>query len=260
MSSANASLEQNIRSFYNDVNVAYSGEQVSDIWLNFVGKHFLEYLPLGSYILDIGCGKGELVRKLINKGYQVTGLDISDGMLEFARKKIPNGRFMRDDILSLELPPTFNAVVASNNVFNHILNLDDLTKAFQNIYSALLENGWFVFDSTEGSRVLDGDSPIENPLADGDFGEDYAWLERYTNNTPDGKSYQYQRVTFQLLNGQWQRSESVCTIQGYSKAEVQFALEKAGFTKVTIYDLTKDKDFPTHFLEDLRMAYVARKL
>jgi ubiquinone/menaquinone biosynthesis C-methylase UbiE len=43
-------------------------------------------LPLKSCILDIGCGTGRHAVELAKRGYQITGVDISAGMLQEARK------------------------------------------------------------------------------------------------------------------------------------------------------------------------------
>ncbi len=43
-------------------------------------------LPLGSLILDIGCGVGRHSIELAKRGYKVTGIDISYGMLAEAKK------------------------------------------------------------------------------------------------------------------------------------------------------------------------------
>jgi len=48
-----------------------------------------QLLPIGEHhrILDIGCGTGRHSIGLTKLGYEMTGLDLSDGMLEIARKK-----------------------------------------------------------------------------------------------------------------------------------------------------------------------------
>ncbi len=50
---------------------------------------FLSLFPLlpGASILDMGCGTGRHAVELAKRGYQVTGVDISAGMLAQARKK-----------------------------------------------------------------------------------------------------------------------------------------------------------------------------
>lgn len=42
----------------------------------------------GKEVVDIGCGPGEMLCDLIEKGCHVTGIDIAEGMLEVARKNI----------------------------------------------------------------------------------------------------------------------------------------------------------------------------
>jgi ubiquinone/menaquinone biosynthesis C-methylase UbiE len=48
----------------------------------------LSGLPDGSKILDIPCGTGRLVEELLEAGYRVTGVDISQDMLDEAKRKL----------------------------------------------------------------------------------------------------------------------------------------------------------------------------
>jgi 2-polyprenyl-3-methyl-5-hydroxy-6-metoxy-1,4-benzoquinol methylase len=62
----------------------------------------IEKLKMGSRILDLGCGDGIPVdRQLIKKGFLVTGLDISEKMIERARKNCPRGDFQVKNMLDL---------------------------------------------------------------------------------------------------------------------------------------------------------------
>lgn len=55
-------------------------------------------LKRGASILDIGCGTGRHSIELARRGYQVTGVDISGGMLEVARQNAQERGVMADFI------------------------------------------------------------------------------------------------------------------------------------------------------------------
>lgn len=52
----------------------------------------------GRRILDIGVGTGLLSEILYQNGYEITGVDFSEKMLEIARGKMPGARFIRADL------------------------------------------------------------------------------------------------------------------------------------------------------------------
>ncbi len=46
----------------------------------------LDSIPSGSRVLDLPCGTGRMTRILVSRGYQVTGADVSEAMLEHSRR------------------------------------------------------------------------------------------------------------------------------------------------------------------------------
>ena len=54
----------------------------------------IDSINLEDWILDLGCGNGELARELLRRGYngQYFGLDLSDELLDLARRKIGNNQ------------------------------------------------------------------------------------------------------------------------------------------------------------------------
>ena len=65
-------------------------------------ERFAALLPPGGHVLDLGCGAGvPSARFLIDRGFSLTGIDISSRMLELARANVPEARFELRDMLSM---------------------------------------------------------------------------------------------------------------------------------------------------------------
>lgn len=77
-------------------------------------------LERGDKVLDLGCGNGRALKYFIDMGFQGTGVDISDKMLELARKHVPEGKYCRKDITKVRFRPgSFDAVI-SFFALNHL--------------------------------------------------------------------------------------------------------------------------------------------
>lgn len=75
-----------------------------------LGMQLLEHLPGNPAILDVGCGNGRDMAWFESQGAQVTGIDLSPGMLAQARPHV-TGPLWEMDMLSLTLPDhTFDAI------------------------------------------------------------------------------------------------------------------------------------------------------
>ena len=73
----------------------------------------VELVPPGSDVLELGCGAGIPMTKALTDGRSVTGVDISVGQLEMARRNVPNATFIQADMTALAFEPaSFDAVVA----------------------------------------------------------------------------------------------------------------------------------------------------
>lgn len=67
-------------------------------------------------IADLGCGTGTLTRLLTDEGYTVDGLDFSAAMIERARTKVPEARFVVGDAGAPPLTARAYDVVLSRHV------------------------------------------------------------------------------------------------------------------------------------------------
>lgn len=104
---APASIFDDLHSSYDQV---YSE---ATIQIDYVRK-LSSRLPPGSSVLDIGCASGVPNGVLLERaGLKVTGLDISEKMLDEAKKNIKTGIFMREDVNSFIPEKPFDAIVCT---------------------------------------------------------------------------------------------------------------------------------------------------
>src|SRR5215216_7278274 len=59
---------------------------------------FLDRLPDGAAVLDLGCATGELLTRQLAQRFTVTGVDISPRQIELAKQRISQATFIRADM------------------------------------------------------------------------------------------------------------------------------------------------------------------
>ena len=67
-------------------------------------------------VLDAGCGTGRVAIELTNRGVNAVGVDLDPGMLDVARAKAPEVKWILADLVGLDLGQRFDIVVAAGNV------------------------------------------------------------------------------------------------------------------------------------------------
>ena len=105
------------------------------------------HLPAGARCWDLNCGKGRHALHLNRRGYHVTGTDLSEQSVSFAKQSEgENLRFYRHDMRNLFYANYFHAVFNLFTSFGYFRNRYEDQKVFQSVFSALLPGGRFVLD------------------------------------------------------------------------------------------------------------------
>ena len=129
--------------------------------------------PQAVTLLEVACGTGAIITSLIDR-YQVAGLDISPGMLDTAREKLPERTpLYLADMSRFRLDVKFDAIICVYHGINHLLEFQAWEGFFDCVYEHLNTGGVFVFDTlTKG----DLQSMASGPKIVQRFGENYLHL------------------------------------------------------------------------------------
>lgn len=122
---------------------------------------FLQSLD-GRKILDAGCGCGKDCKYISEKGFEVTGIDLSIEMLTIAKEKVPNRKFEVMDIADISYPENSYDGIISNCSLFHIPS-EELPKTLESFASILKPNGKLLLISQEGL----GEAMMEEPYRPG---------------------------------------------------------------------------------------------
>lgn len=100
-------------------------DQISDSYEDAYGDNKVLYKVLdrlkefhvpGTSVLDAGCGPGGPASYLNQLGFDITGIDVSQSMIDYCEKSIP-GEFQKADMTTWEPNRTFGAIVSLYSLF-----------------------------------------------------------------------------------------------------------------------------------------------
>ncbi|MEN3749230.1 class I SAM-dependent methyltransferase [Sphingomonas sp. HF-S3] len=107
---------------------------------------FLEHIPAGGVILDLGCGAGEPIdRYLIERGHGVVGIDISAPLIAIARGRFPDQDWRVGDMRTVAMDRGFAGIIAWDSLFH--LGHDDQRAAIARMSAWLDPDGLLLFNS-----------------------------------------------------------------------------------------------------------------
>jgi SAM-dependent methyltransferase len=130
-------------------------------------------------LLEIACGTGGIIAALASR-YQVSGLDISPGMLAVASKKLPEGTPLHlADMSSFKLDVKFDAIICVYHGINHLLSFSAWESFFDCAYRHLNDGGVLVFDTYTASGLK---MMATTPEMVQQFGENYFHIRVQTND------------------------------------------------------------------------------
>ncbi|MGI6192724.1 MAG: class I SAM-dependent DNA methyltransferase [Christensenellales bacterium] len=192
-------------------------------------------------ILDAACGTGSVSIPLAKAGHAVTGVDLSESMLNIAAQKARKAGlripFVRQSMTALSTHKKQDVVNASCDGVNYLTVDEDVRAFFKSAYDVLRPGGLLCFDVSSRYK-------LENILWGNTFGETsekaaYLWKNAYD---PSSHLLEMELTCFISADGQsYERFFERHIQRAHSAEELMKQMADCGFTDIAVVDFETGK-------------------
>ncbi len=177
-------------------------------------------------VLDLGCGTGQMTKRLAQAGYDMIGVDLSGDMLQIAqeRKGSCDILYLMQDVREFELYGTVRAVISTCDSLNYVTGEEDLLEVFRLVNNYLDPGGVFLFD-------MNSEHYYASSCADNTFAESRDECSFIWENCYDAQSRinEYDLTLFlRKEEGLYERFLETHTERAWRREEVFDLLHRAG--------------------------------
>jgi len=199
-----------LKESYNKIAKDWDKDHQSDSWWIEGTDYFCSLFKPGDSLVDVGCGSGVKAEYLTNKGLQVTGIDISENMIELSQRRVPRAEFLvlgMEDVYSLE--EEFHGVFAQASLL-HVPK----KKALQVVgeFAKVTKPEGFVYIAVKEKRE---NGPDEEVKKENDYGYEYERFFSYF--TPEEIIYYMQSNNLEVVYQDVRASGKTNWIQAIGK-------------------------------------------
>lgn len=210
-------------------------------------------------LLDVGCGTGRHSIELTKRGYSVTGIDLSDSLLDKAREKAEKQNlkidFQKQDARNLPFENEFDIAIMLCEGGFPLMETDEMNyEILRNVTKSLNGKGKFIFTTLNGLFPL------------------YHSVEAFSDSASKEGSAIYKSKTFDLMTFRdynlveieddlGNKKEIECNERYYVPSEISWLLKSLGFKKIEIFGakLGAYSRNDTLTTEDFEMLVIAEK-
>jgi len=198
----------------------------------------------GGKILELACGSGRMLLPLAEEGYELTGVDSSEKMLEMAHQRLQEKgllshcQLIKQDIRTLQLGQKYRLAFIALGSFGHITTRRDQQSTLAAIRAHLSPGATLIIDISNGdARYMEDLSG--QVLHQGTWQtQDGSYMTHFVSPAASSEKHLLELTHFYERHRQGGPVErTVITTQLYlfERSEMELLLERAGFMLKNVY-------------------------
>lgn len=197
---------------------------------------YLSYAEKGMKILETLCGSGRFLVPFLEKGFDISGMDLSTEMLEKLKEKAPTAKVVQGDILEYDSEEKFDYIFISSGSVSLFTDMKMCVSILKKIKCLLKKDGKFVFavDTVADRCPDDSDYHISISVK---TKEGFDLILKGKNFYDEKTHTQFSPSIYELYNGTelLQQEEMDFQTHLYELGEMESYLKDIGFKKVSVY-------------------------
>jgi uncharacterized protein len=163
-----AARDGRVRATYDAVATAYADWLTAELDRKPFDRWLLDRvagLAGGNPVVDVGTGPGHVAAHLAAAGADVTGIDLSPGMIDEARRRYPDLSFSVGDLSNLLRPPSASGwgAITAWYALVHLAG-SELAPAVASLTRVIVPGGWLALSLHAGAEVRHADELWEQPV------------------------------------------------------------------------------------------------
>jgi SAM-dependent methyltransferase len=115
----------------------------------------------GKTHLDLACGTGPHIEHFLAAGYQCTGLDLNQPMLDLARQRCPQAQFLQQNICDFQLEQPVDLITCFLYSLHYAGDTQGLTACLRQVLTALKPGGVFCFNAVD-KDLIDNNAKVRH--------------------------------------------------------------------------------------------------
>ncbi|MBB5173490.1 class I SAM-dependent methyltransferase [Texcoconibacillus texcoconensis] len=205
--------------------------------INKKALSFIEtYTQKGDSVLDIGAGTGAEAAELAEKGYDVTAMDVDEGMVQQMGEKQEQGFCFTSAKLDMRevgqlKNQQFGTVYCIGNTFVHLPNMESMSQVLTDVHRLMKPGGTFMMQIVNYDRVFN-EKITQLPTIERE--ESGLRFDRYYEH----RDHDILFTTELIVNNENERNlvfKSEHSLLPMKKQDVELVFEDSPFTHFDIY-------------------------
>ncbi|MHB1457271.1 MAG: class I SAM-dependent DNA methyltransferase [Armatimonadota bacterium] len=206
-------------------------------------------------IVEIGCGIGRVLDSLSKMGYAVSGVDISQPMIDYALSQHPYLRIIKGDMRDFDTGEAYDALLCVGSTFTYNLSNNDVHTTLANFRKHCKTGGIMILGILNASQFLGAEvfnERIETSVDEGDFHG-----TAISRHLLDRRKQSFRRVRTWKIEGYSEPVIDDAEFRLLFPLEIEGFLHQNGFSIIGMWDNTALQESD---LSDRRLYVAARAI